>query len=91
MDKDTGATCLMGAIGVVSTAFMQRPDYWEAAKSISPLLADHLGEAAHHDVVAWNDAPGRTKDEVVRVLRDVADLESLDELPVSAPEPVRAS
>lgn len=34
-------------------------------------LVEHLGDA-YESVVAWNDAPGRTADEVIATLRECA-------------------
>lgn len=53
----------------------QRIEYSRAAGA----LARHLGFPDKFDVSRWNDTPGRVKEDVVRALRDAADLESLDE------------
>lgn len=54
--------CLVGAI----TMEAGHHDIFRAA---AKLFESHLGR---HDIVAWNDAPERTKEEVVSALRAAA-------------------
>jgi len=37
-------------------------------------FAKHIGGATHFDTYRWNDAKGRTQEEVVAKLREAADL-----------------
>ncbi len=47
---------------------------WRRACKVSDILCDHL-ELANYDLLpCWNDTPGRTVEEVVDVLRTVANL-----------------
>lgn len=63
-----GRVCMMGAIGMVVAG---TPDAWDTHHRSGELVA--AVEACHARTgtgIPWyNDAPGRTKDEVLRVLR----------------------
>jgi hypothetical protein len=64
--NEFGNVCVMGAL----LHFVQWPDYPEGrAKEIMPRLTKYLGVTR---VDNWNDAPGRTKEEVVAALRGAA-------------------
>lgn len=55
------ATCFC-AVGAI-----KRSDF--PTGSSLDVLREHIGAASVEDVYRWNDAPGRTKDEVIAVLK----------------------
>lgn len=69
-----GAYMAMGMVCAFGAMQMVAPSSWTACNFDAPakLLRDHLGLADNKAIVAWNDAPGRTKDEVVVALREAA-------------------
>lgn len=64
IDAQTGARCLAGAIMDVTGTFSPTNSaYWELRHEVTRRVGDDsLG------VVGWNDAPGRTADEVLELL-----------------------
>lgn len=61
--------CLLGALSR-TTAPSDRQGYGKAVEYISKAIPDY----DHEGLVAWNDAPGRTKEQVTGVLKDAAKL-----------------
>ena len=57
-------------IGAVSDAAPARFDLWPAIERINETLGRPFADPA--TVAYWNDAPGRTRDEVVALLRQAA-------------------
>lgn len=68
-DPETGGRCALFAIRDAHDAL--RPGEGDYDSAPSDLLRDHLGTRF---VSTWNDAPGRTMDEVVAALRSAAAL-----------------
>lgn len=71
---DTGCHCAMGAIATALNVISTEPGdlteaEWERWSDDVDHLAKHLGD----DVDSWNDAPGRTADEVIAALHLAAD------------------
>lgn len=65
----TGAVCTLGAMKAVAGDI---GDLVEPVVSAHRAVSKHLGFAGGLHVADWNDETGRTVDEVVQVLRDVA-------------------
>ena len=76
-----GGVCALGGIWAITDA-MDFQAGNDLATKADTALCDAVGQWIGH----WNDAPGRTKDEVVRKLREVA--ASLAG-PMAPPAPVR--
>lgn len=78
-----GNVCALGAIRAAVTGpnlldFMENSDECERFDGAANALGEVL-DLPRAGIPKWNDAPERTKEDVVRALRDTADLESLDE------------
>lgn len=88
--SDDGCHCALGAIARVISARSDRPnpDRWKpwADSSVrlrldALALANHLGDPVFPRlaVTDWNDAPGRTADEVIAALEAAADAAEADQ------------
>lgn len=70
--KDSGEVCAIGALVTADCRL-------ELGGQAYPRAVGAVSGAAHRldpevmSVVEWNDRPGRTKDEVVQLLRDTAE------------------
>lgn len=67
MEKAEGSVCLLGSIYAVTTGL----GYGTDAESNAAIeaIALRLGADKDYDVAAWNDLSGRTKAEVLAMLR----------------------
>jgi hypothetical protein len=67
--SSTGGVCALGAIGLAAA---ELPDRDARCWAIVVTAKRILRNALHGPIAEWNDAPRRTKDEVVAKLREVA-------------------
>lgn len=70
-----GKVCLYGALNVILYGQASPPFFsakWKGNKHLIAHFAKRLGFKSPDHTVAWNDAPGRTKEEVVRRLREAS-------------------
>ena len=62
--REDGAICLGRALGVASG------EGWENMRVGAEAFRAVMREVGQDNIIAWNDAPGRIKEEVVSALRN---------------------
>ena len=78
--KADGRTCAMGAaykvLGIEGLEDRVNTPEWKLYKAYDGAIKSYVNNTTltdmHPDTAFWNDAEGQTKDEVVRVLRSIA-------------------
>lgn len=65
--------CLLGAIGFSIVNEIPEENVHAACQVRAVLRARGVSVNGHVSIAAWNDAPGRTADEVIALLREAAE------------------
>lgn len=60
----------VSTLGALCRAYMQPPNGTEIAQAMSAVRQALAARGVTYDIEAWNDAPGRTKDDVISVLTE---------------------
>ena len=69
-DCETGCVCADGAI--IQVAGEEHSSQATTAFDVASDVAKMRSSGTCYSIISWNDQPGRTKEEVTRLLRDAA-------------------